>query len=645
MSVLLRRVALGAVGVVTVLTAWSMLSLLGARGDLNAARAELALARQGGGISDLAPALQAAGRDVDAALGKLRQPGPRLVALLPVVGRTPHALTAASGCAAAVLDSAGRLLDAVPDRLLVDGRVDVLALRTLQDRLADPSRQVQRCRDVVAAQRTGWTPGAVRDGLAELSDELAGTGSALDRTDQTLRALTGLLDTPDTRVLLALENNAELRATGGIVTVFAELTLRRGSFELGPFRDVEQVADPPDATRAVLTPSDYGSLYGPFKAGTTLWKNVNMSPDVPTSSAVLANVASASLGRRPDAILWFDVPLIAALLRGVGPVTLPDGSSLSGDNAVQRLLSDAYREATDTPAGQAARRAQLRAAADAVLARLLVRPGQDDAEPAGGGSLATLAGELAGAAAGRHLAVWSGKPALQQALVRAGLAGELRADGADVSALTVHNLGGGDTDGNKLDFYGRRQVTVEVALAPDRADVQQVLTLRNTAPATGLPVYVAGRITPGVENAFVTLSVPAGARGLTLSREGTPLAVDPRVEGDHRVLSDVVSVPSGSSVSWTVSYHLPVRPGKGYALSLFPQPLAVDAGLAVTVRPVGGRLSLPPASALTLLDGQATRSGPFDSTVLVRATVERPGRLARIRDAVQRFWSEPVSLP
>lgn len=613
--------------------------LLSARADVQQARDTLdGLADAGADRDTLTTSLASVQSDLDDAASALNRPGPRVIGALPLLGRTPHAVRVSAEVAAQVLRDGRQVLDDVPDPLLSEGRIDLSGLSSVQRSTAEAAQAASTGVERLKGTATGWTPQVVQDGTAELLGRLVEARDALARADSGLQALDGVLgDGAERHLLLALQNNAELRGTGGVVTVFAEATTRDGQLELGSFRDVEDVADPPDRVTAVPVPEDYGRLYGSFKAGTTLWKNVNMSPDAPTSSTVLARVAAQSLRPPPDVVLWFDVPLIAALLRGVGPVQLPDGSTLDGDNAVRRLLSEAYANATDTAEGQAARRAELRAAADAVLSRLLSK------DEAAGGSSTQVLRQLVDAVTGRHLMVWSADPDEQDQLMRAGLAGSVRADGGDLSTLTVHNLGGGDTDGNKLDYYGRRQTTVDVTVGPDDAVIEQELALRNTAPPGGLPVYVAGRVTPGVSNSFVTLSLPADAQDVSLTRDGVSLAVAVLPEADHGVLTDVVGLAPGQTITWKLRYRLPLQDG-AYRLTLVPQPLAVDGGVSVTIRSDSDR-DLFDEAGLALPDDGLVVSGAFDAVTEVSAGPERRGRLGRLRDAVRNFWSEPVRLP
>lgn len=621
-----------------VVTAWTVVVLLAVRGDLRDAQSALERVREQADVSTAGGDLQQAQDDLQRSADRLGQPGPALFARVPLAGRTVRTVQRTTAAVLAVTASSREVLALVEDGppLLVAGRVDLARLAVVQDALATAGDRTAGPVAALAAQELGLVPGVVAGPARTAQGRLRTVPADLARAATGLQGLREVLGADGPRsFLVLLENNAELRATGGIVTVFAEATAEDGRLELAAFQDVEDVFDLAATARRVPAPADFVRLYGDFKADTTLFRNSNMSPDVPTSSQVVAEAARATTGRRPDVVLWLDVPTIAALLRATGPAPLPDGTVLRADDAVTRLLSTAYEDAPDTPDGQAQRREQLRAAADAVVGRLL-----------GGGSADTspvaLARELSTAARGRHLKLWAADPTTQDRLRAAGIAGGVAADGGDLSALTVHNLGGGDDFGNKLDFYARRQVTVDVALDRDGAVVTQELSLRNTAPSSGLPTYVAGQVEPGVSNSFVTVSLPREAQDVAFERGGRGLSTDVLPEGDHVVLTDVVSLPPGTATTWRLRYRLPLQDGR-YALHLVPQPLAVDAGLAVTLRAAAG-LELQQDSLDGAPGGTAALSGPFDVVRVVQARAVRPGLLRRAGSAISRFWSSPVSL-
>lgn len=629
------RAVLAALAVIAV---WTLVVLLTIRDDLEQAQNSLERARTADDAPSALSHLEAAERDLSRASGQLDQPGPVLAGSLPLLGRTVRAISRSADAALAVTQGGKAVLVAAETGgpVLVDGRVDLGRLQDIGRALESAAIGTRAPVAALRRQPLGLVPDAVAVPARAAQVELADVPADFASASAALRGLRDVLGAEGPQDLLVLlENNAELRGTGGIVTVFAQATAVDGTVDVRDFQDVEDVADRADSARVVPAPADYEALYGPYKANTTLWKNTNMSPDVPTSSRVMANVAAASTGRRPDVVLWLDVPAIAALLRATGPAELPDGTLLRAEDTVPTLLSTAYRDAPDTPAGQAQRRAALRGAADAVISRLL-------GDAAATTSPASLARELLAAARGRHLALWSANPSTQADLRAAELDGGITAGDGDLSAFTVHNLGGGDADGNKLDFYGRRQTTVRAVVDRDAALVEQEVALRNTAPESGLPLYVAGRVTPGVSNSLVTMALPPGAEVLASTRDGRPWPGSFSPAGDHVVLTDVVAIPPGATTTWRVRYRLPLEDGR-YGLTLYPQPLAVDSGLLVEVRPADG-LVLEPADGSRPEDGLRL-SGPFSAVTRVGAIAAHPPWPQRWQAAVRHFWNEPVRLP
>lgn len=634
MPVLVRRLCLGLLVVLLLAGAWTAAVLLSERAGLEQAGAELAAAAEAGDQRAVRATVAQARERLERASGRLDQPGPRLIAALPLVGRTVAAVAETADASLAVVRGGEQLLAALPEAPLTDGRLDLAAMAELTrvaQRAASASREPVADLEGVSLS---LVPAVVADPVRAAQRQLADAPGAFTRTAQALTGLRGLLGAQRPRSLLVmLQNNAELRGTGGVVTVFASATARDGRLDVEAFRDVQDVADTADEARAVAAPQDYEALWGGFLANSTLWVNVNMTPDVPSASAVLADVAVASGLPRPDGVIWLDVPAMAELLRATGPVRLPDGTELSEGTAVDVLLSDVYQEVADTREGQARRRATLRAAADAVLARLLDGDGPD-------ASVSALSKALVAATAGRHLALWSADAGEQQALLAGGLAGQVEALDGDVSAVALQNFGGGNRQGNKLDYYSRRQVTVRAVVGAEEAVVEQELAVRNTAPARGLPVYVAGEVDPGTSRNYVALSLPRDARDVRLTRGGQPVPVNMLPSGDHAVVTSGIALAPGATGTWLLRYRLPVTDGR-YTLHLVPQPLAVDAGLLVEISAADGRQ----LRGRDVSSGRLQMSGRYDSAVRLTVQAARPGWLERTAGAVRRFWNEPVRLP
>ncbi len=635
-SLRLRPVLLGALLVLLLCLLWAGVVLLQVRSDLTSAQdalQELSADRTSvGGARD---AVGGAREDLAHAAGRLRQPGPRLVAHLPYLGRAVRGPAAVADTGLAVVTTAERALAVVDGGdLLVDGTLQLPRLRELQEVLSDGAARSREPAARLAAVRVSGMPGPLVSGVEQARADLVPAADRLRTAADGLAALGGVLGADgDRKIAVVLLNNAEQRGGGGLVSVFATGTTSQGRLSLASFEDVFDVADTPAAARRVPSPPDYHALWGPYLADTTLWRNVAMSPDGPSTLGVAAGVVGATTGTAPDAVVSLDVRAIAAVLAATGPLTLPDGTPLSADNAVDQLLLQAYTKYPDDARGQAARRATLRGAADAVVAALLE----------GRADVVDLARSLRGAAAGRHLAVWSGRPQEQEQLRSAGLSGALAADGGDLVSVATQNFGQAADEGNKLDFFVRRLQQVEVVVGRDHADVTRTFALRNTAPSRGLPGYVLGYTDPGRLGALVTQSLPRTAQGVRLSRNGAPLVVSPAPQTDHVVVSDTLRVAPGATVTWVLRYRLPLVDGH-YGLTAVPQPLAVDAGLGVTVRAASG-LRLVGRGSTALTDGEVSLAHPFTALTTLDVQAVRPPALTRAKRALRRFWDEPVRLP
>lgn len=621
---------------VLVVLGWSSLALLSARTDLREAETALTALRAGADDPEqVSRALAGVEQRLARAHDRLRAPGPRLLGAVPVLGQVVDGPRVVAAAGEAVAGAGRATLEATASAPLFEaGTVSLAQLAEVREALAAAARRTRDPVSELMSVRTGLVP-EVTTGVRRAQQALGRAPSSFAGAAEGLSALDGVLGgSGDRSVLIVLMNNTEQRGGGGVATVFAQGTANNGRLELEAFADVFDVADPPETARQVPAPADYSQLWGPFLADTTLWRNALMSPHLPASLQVLAGASRASTDAPTDVVVALDVRAIAAVLRATGPAELPDGSPLTAENAVQELLLDAYTRFPDDATGQGERRRVLRAAADVVVERLL----------GGAGPTTSLAAALSGAAHGRHLAVWSARPEEQTGLEGAGLAGQVLAEGGDLVQVATQNFGQSSTEGNKLDYFARRFHRVRVDVRAGRADVEQIFTLRNGAPPTGLPGYVLGYSRPGELTSLVTLAVPESAQISSFSRDGTMLAFDPARQTDHVVLRDLARLPPGASATWQVRYSLPLEDDH-YRLAVVPQALAFDADLDLTVRSTNGAVLRAVSPGSLVKDGAVTLNGPLDGVEKFAVHIEQAPFLRRARDAVRRFWTEPVQLP
>lgn len=518
-----------------------------------------------------------------------------VVTQVPVLGRSLRVERAVARSAMHVVEGASVLAERLPAVQAQGGGVDLAALAAIEHDVASSARGARQALSDLRTTETDLTPRKVRDARRDALAALEPVVTALDRASAGLHLVSGLLGARgDRSVLVMLQNNAELRGTGGYAATFATGRTSAGRLVLDPLRDVVAFADPAERARRVPAPAEYAMDYGPLSGDTTVWRSWNMSPHVPDSAVVGARVAGAVLGHEPDVLVLVDVPAMARLAQLGDGVVMPDGSTLSPDELSRALLVDAYEDAGEEREAQDRRRVQLQAAATSTFTGLL----------SGQLPVADVARALADLVAGRHLTAWSARPDEQATLEALGAAGAVQAPpGSDLSHVSVNNLGG-----NKLDIYVDRTVSVEAVVSPTEAQVVQRVVFRNTAP-DDLVRYVAGPHSPGTVFSRVELSLPADAEDVAAVQDGRPWPG--RVDaGSARLrLPTRVDIPRGGTSTLEVRYRLPLSDGE-YDLRLIPQPLVQDATLSLAVRAVEGYRLVGD----DVRDGVLLQEGAFDET-------------------------------
>ncbi|PIZ36777.1 DUF4012 domain-containing protein, partial [Candidatus Aquicultor secundus] len=133
------------------------------------------------------------------------------------------------------------------------------------------------------------------------------------------------------RYFLAIQNNAELRATGGLIGNYGIITMDKGKLSLTDFNEILKLQNM--NPHAVNAPKDYLARYGQFQA-TSIWSNTNMSPDFPTVSRILLNLYGSVTGVSLDGVITIDPVGLQYLLTAIGPVDLPGESIIIDEHNV-----------------------------------------------------------------------------------------------------------------------------------------------------------------------------------------------------------------------------------------------------------------------------------------------------------------------
>ena len=417
----------------------------------------------------------------------------------------------------------------------VNGAVDLAPLVEAQPVLAGVNEALTQASVDVAAIDTSNTLDQVRDATKELSAVVDTTATSVDSVNRAVQLLPAMLGADEQRsYLLMFQNNAEVRATGGLPGAFAEIATENGQIQItrqssaaGIVFD-EPVLDLPLETRGIYT-----------DRVSTFMGDVTLTPQFPTTGALTREMWKRTYGTEVDGVISLDPVALSYLLRATGPITLATGEALTSENAVQLLLSDVYAN-YDNPADQDQLFASAAAAVFAALAG-----GQADP--------AALISALAQAGDERRILIWSAHEADQELLAGTTLTGDLPVSDASAERIGVYF---NDATGAKMNTFLDTRIDLgEVTCRQDGRPYYAVdVTLTNTAPLdanVSLPGSVTGPGTYGVVRGNIKTIIlvygPPDSQNLGVMRGGESVPYHPASDSGYPVSQLAVELAPGES--------------------------------------------------------------------------------------------------
>lgn len=488
-----------------------------------------------------AGALASARRHFGTAAVRLRRPVFVPLRYLPIVGRQLRSVSALAEAAEQVafagekgVREASRAFEQAPQ----DGPGRVALLGRLREIVAEARVDL---RDLdLGPERALIAPLASR--RARLQSELTEAREGLESADAALGALSDLLGQPR-RYLLLAANNAEMRAgSGAFLSVGVLHSGGDGRVQLGDLESAGDLLLPPPGVP--ITDPDLAARWGWMEPGRE-WRNLGASPRFDVNAALAASMWETARRETVDGVLALDVAAVRAVLAATGPVEV-EGKEITAEGVDDLLLHDQYLSLDPRLRGdQAARREHLGQIAQAAVNAL------DDGDL----SVTDLSGELARAASGRHVLVWSRDATVQAGWAAAGLSGQLL---GDELLLGIMNRGA-----NKLDRFLRADAGISTRRVGADTDVTVRLTLTNSTP-DGEPAYVAGpdarvAAAAGEYVGIVALTLPAAATAATVEGGGKLAALG--ADGPASVIAAEIRIPRRERRDMTFRFTMPGRHG------------------------------------------------------------------------------------
>jgi len=450
----------------------------------------------------------------------------------------------------------------------VNGHINTDALAAAQPRLAAASVMAKQVDADIAAIDGSHLLGPLATQVASASQLLHTVSGGVAALSNAATLVPDMLGASGERnYVVIIQNNAELRATGGVPGALAMLHTDQGVVTLT--RQSSTTAIHEFATPVITLPQGTINVFGTNPA--KVLQDATMTPDFAVTARSVSAMWQKAYGVVPDGVLSLDPVTLSYLLKATGPVKLPTGESLSAGDATQLLLHDVYLSYPDPHVQDAF----FAGTAEAVFAKI-AKGGSDS-----NGLLSAL--ERAGTE--NRVFIWSAHAAEQAILAGSTLEGIVPQP--QMGAFGVYF---NDQTAAKMDYY--LTSTLESGTVGCRKDGKETyvisVTVKNGAPAdaaTSLPGYVTGAgiygTPPGnIRTSIVVYGAPSdqGVWGEVLEN-GQHRDSFVTTDGDHSVVQSTVELKPGETR--TLTFRMLGNQLGSQKLSLLTTPLLTKTSTTV----------------------------------------------------------------
>lgn len=288
--------------------------------------------------------------------------------------------------------------------------------------------------------------------------------------------------------LLAFQNSAEARGTGGIIGAFAIITFDKGRMRIDKTGSNAVLASLNEIP--IKMPKEYIDLY---RSDPAIWQNSNLSPHFPYAALIYQALWKKQTGQTLDGVIAIDPSALSYLLKATGPITMPNGEIITSENVVRLTLKDFYEKYEDN---NEARKQYLVEIVNSVFKHLNKK----------GFSKIRVAQGIRQAMLENRLLLFINDQKIENKFTENRLGGTLSDSNKNDYRAVIENI-----DASKLDYYLARTINL------------RPLTC-GRAPTSELSIEVSNKV-----DAMAAQSLPAYV--LTRADKGAPIN---RVPGQHR---------------------------------------------------------------------------------------------------------------
>lgn len=426
---------------------------------------------------------------------------------------------------------------------------------------------------------------------------LLGTGMQLGNALPTLLGFNGAKT-----YLILVQNNHELRATGGFISAIGKLTLDKAQVVGLEFTDsynvFRQDAAYPPAPEAMQRYMGVPLL---------LLRDANWSPDLPTTAKLVKALYAQDTGVTIDGIVTVDLRAVQLIVGALGPLTVPGAPTpISGANIVEQIKqfwakplgTDATLQTKGMEGWWGQRKDFIPALVKA--ARQQLQNGRIN--------YISLAQSAETALNERAIQIWLAEPTAAEQLAQWGWDGGLHPQSdADFLALVDTNMGY-----NKVNAVLKRSLSYTVTWPTDPAQpalattaIQYTNPVTQTDPVCAAQPYYGENYDDMIQRCYfdyVRLYVPGESKLVAVEGVQPDSVATQRGERNLRVLAGYFVLKPGEEKTITFRYQLPARlTALHYALVIQrqagagPLPLTVQVGThAISTSLTAGQLNWSP---------------------------------------------------
>lgn len=413
--------------------------------------------------------------------------------------------------------------------------------------------------------------------ISQLREQLPFLQDTVTQLIPATKIIPAIAGFPDAQTyLFLLQNNTELRPTGGFIGTYGILKVASGEITSFITNDVYNL-DTPAKDRLHLKPPAPLTRYN----DTTQWffRDSNWSPDFPTSAEKALEFYRLEGGpqKQLDGVIAVTPTFISSLLKISGDITI-DKITFTPDNLIDRLQP------------LAARKELIGEMSKVLMNRILALPQRRWQE---------LISSITTALEERHALLYSRNPRLESQILSQRWGGALTAPAVDGFAVVDANLASLKTD-SVIDRVIDYDMKVENSTATATLKIEYVNTGSFSATTTRYRTYTRVYLPKGSQ----LISSTGALRDDKIRSNGRPGTVDVFEELDQTVFGAFISIEPGTTGTLSFTYTLP--PNVSQAATEGVYDLSVQKQAGTRNHKLTVRLNFPrDVSRVTGVDGSS----------------------------------------